>query len=87
MNVNVKTEDIQAWYGINYAISSWILKFAAFVNLDDNTQAVWRRFYTFEEVVTSYFNSIGFGYNAVYPWNSSSVLWTQTVFFFCEDFG
>ena len=36
-------------------------------------------FYTFEELIPSYFNCIGFGCNAVYPWNSKRVLWTQTL--------
>ena len=33
----------------------------------------------FEEVVTIYFHCIGFGCNTVYPWNSRSVVWTQTL--------
>ena len=33
-------------------------------------------FFTFKESVVS---CIGFGCNAVYPWNSQSVVWTQTV--------
>ena len=30
-------------------------------------------FFLFEEVVTIYLSCIGFGSNAVYPWNSKSV--------------
>ena len=42
-------------------------------HLDDTTDT-----FTFKEVVAIYFHCVGFGCNAVYPWNPLSVLWTQT---------
>ena len=33
----------------------------------------------FEEVVTICFHCMGFGCNAVYPWNPTGALWTQTL--------
>ena len=55
-------------------------------HLDDTTGAGWRKvtisfccFIMSVDTVTSYFNCVGFGCNAVYPWNSRSVLLTQTL--------
>ena len=38
-----------------------------------------RTFITSEASVTNFFNCIWFCWNAVYPWNSRSFLWTQTL--------
>ena len=53
-------------------------------HLNETTGAEWRHFmvffccfFTFEEVVTITFNCLGFGCDAVHPWDSKSVFWTQ----------